>query len=129
DEIHKMHRVDDGGFDDADKSRGNINGVKHAEVPEIRVETVIPRREDRRLWPPLATMGQEVLGVEHIQHMFRGEGVRYELISVKRCPVLGIQEPVFARWNRNDLFAFDLINDVNNKQGRPAARYDVRLRI
>ena len=70
-----MHRIDDVGFDDADKTFGDIDGAMNAEVPEICIETVVPRRENRRLRPALAAMGQEVLGVEHIQLMFGGKRV------------------------------------------------------
>jgi len=42
-----MHGVDDVGFDDPDETFGDIDGVIDAEVPEISVETVISRRQDR----------------------------------------------------------------------------------
>src|ERR1700737_5034861 len=72
-------------------------------------------------------MGQEVFGVEHIQLMLSGKGVGQELIGLKRRPVLGVQEPVFAGWNGNHLFIFDLINDVDQKPRMPARGENLSL--
>ena len=75
DQVTEMYGVDDVGLNDPDETLGDIDGGIDAELPEIGVEPVISRRQDRRLRPTLAAMGQEVLGVEHIQHMFGGKGV------------------------------------------------------
>jgi hypothetical protein len=96
DQVAEMHGVDDVGLNDPYETLGDIDGVIDAEVPEVRVEPVISRRQDRRLRPTLAAMGQEVFGVEHIQLMLSGKGVGQELIGPKRRPVFGVQEPVFA---------------------------------
>ena len=73
-------------------------------------------------------MGQEVLGVEHIQLVLRGKGVGQKLVGPKRRAVLGIQEPVFTRRDRNHLFILDLIDDIDEKPGMPAGGQNFGLR-
>jgi hypothetical protein len=121
DQVAEMHGIDDVGLDAPDETLGDIDGVIDAELPEIGVEPVISRRQDRRLRPTLAAMGQEVLGVEHIQLMFSGKSVGQVLIGPKRRPVLGVQEPVFARWDGDHFFVFDLINDVDGRRATSSA--------
>ena len=123
-----MHRVDDIGLDDADKAFGDIHSVIDAEVPEIRVEPVISRRQDGRLRAPLAAVSEEIFGVEHVQLMLGRKRVGQELIGTKRRPIFRVQEPVFTRWNGNDLFVLDLIDHIDEKPGMPAGGQDLGLR-
>ena len=127
-QIAEMHRVDDVGFDDADKAFGDIHGVIDAEVPEIGVEPVISRRQDRRLRSSLAAMGEKVIGVEHIQLMPGGKRIGQKLIGPQWRPVLGVQKAVFTRRDGNDLLVFDLIDDIDEKPRMPAGGEDLGLR-
>jgi hypothetical protein len=127
-QIAEMDRVNDIGFNDADKAFGDIDGVVDAEVPQIGVEPVISRRQDRGLRSPLAVMGEKVVGVEHIQLMPGGKGIGQKLVRPQWRSILGVEKPVFARRDGNDLFVFDLINDIDEKPGMPAGGEDLGLR-
>ena len=96
DQIAEMHRVENVGFDDADKTFSHIDGVVDAEVPEIGVEPVSSRCQDRRLRSALAAVNEEIFGVEHVQLMPRRKGVGEKLVGAQRRAVLCIQETILA---------------------------------
>src|SRR4051794_22498708 len=59
--------------------------------------------------------------------MLGGKSIGQELIRAKRLSILGVQETIFPRRDGNDLFIFDLVNDIDKKPRMPAWGQDFRL--
>jgi hypothetical protein len=72
-------------------------------------------------------MGEKVIGVEHIELMAGGKGIGQKLVRPQWRPVLGVEKPVFAGRDGNNLLVFDLVDDVDEKPGVPAGSKDLGL--